>query len=316
MKANEGQDPPKAGSLWKPLFKGVRGKKPRQGPGTASLALLLLFLSFPALAADLKVATWNLEWLTARADGDPALPEDVHPKVAADIALLRQYAAVLNADVVALQEVDGPVIAASIFPPDQYDLYFTDDHVVQRVGFAVRHGIRVHRNPDVTALDLYANAQFHLRSGADLTLDLPGGPLRLLGVHLKTGCHFDRLETSQRPQCVTLRGQIPVLQGWIAQRRAEGVPFILLGDFNREMNERDDVLAALQSSGPLARATEGHDSPCWGGGHFIDHILAGGPARAWLDPASLRVLVYRENVAMKEHLSDHCPVSARFHLPG
>ena len=281
----------------------------------------LLFLAWlviwspGALAADLKVATWNIEWLTARPDGDPELPADVHPKTPADIAALRRYAALLDADVIALQEVDGPGIAAALFPPDQYRLFFSDDHVIQRVGFAVRNAIPAHRNPDITALDLYPNAHFHLRSGVDLTLDLPGGPLRLLGVHLKTGCHFDRLAASARPQCATLRGQIPILQQWIAQRRAEGVPFLLVGDFNRVMDDRDDVLAALQSSGPLARITEGHDSPCWGG-HFIDHILAGGAARAWLDPASLRVLVYREPEAMKEHLSDHCPVSARFHMPG
>ncbi len=33
---------------------------------------------------------------------------------------------------------------------------------------------------------------------------------------------------------------------------------------------------------------------------FIDHILAGGAARVWLDPASLRVLVYSEGVDRKE----------------
>ena len=93
------------------------------------------------------------------------------------------------------------------------------------------------------------------------------------------------------------------------------MPFILTGDFNRVMNAKDDVLTALESTGPLASATADHDSPCWGGGHFIDQILAGGAATAWLDPASLRVLVYREPLGEREHLSDHCPVSARFHLP-
>ncbi len=91
---------------------------------------------------------------------------------------------------------------------------------------------------------------------------------------------------------------------------------MLLGDFNRWMDANDQLLAGLQQSAPLARATEGHDSPCWGREHFIDHILAGGAARVWLDPGSLRVLVYREGADRKEHLSDHCPVSARFHLPG
>ena len=277
--------------------------------------LILLLLSWPAYGADLKVATWNLEWLTSRAAGDPALPEDVIPKTPADVATLAQYATQLDADVVALQEVDGPGIAAKLFPPDRYTLVFTSDDVVQRVGLAVRRGIGVHRNPDLAALDLYPNAQFHLRSGADVTLDLPSGPLRVLAIHLKTGCQRDPLDTSTRRQCATLRGQVPVLQGWIAQRRAEGVPFIVMGDFNRWMDGSDQVFAALQASAPLVRATEGHDSPCWGGGHFIDHILAGGAARAWLDRDSLRVLVYREGPDRKEHLSDHCPVSARFHLP-
>jgi endonuclease/exonuclease/phosphatase family metal-dependent hydrolase len=282
----------------------------------ATLLLGALLLASTAQAGDLKITTWNLEWLTARPDGDPELPADVHPKTATDITRLQQYATKLDADVVALQEVDGPGIAAALFTPDRYSLIFTDDHVIQRVGFAIRRGITVHRNPDLTALDLYANAKFHLRSGLDITLDLPGGKLRLLGVHLKTGCHFDHLAVSHRPQCATLRDQVTILQHWIAQRRAEGVAFALIGDFNRIMDAQDDVLASLQAVAPLTSVTAGHDSPCWGGGHFIDQILAGGPAQSWIDPASLRVLVYHEPIGQREHISDHCPVSARFHLPG
>ena len=278
--------------------------------------LFFLLLAAGAQARELKVATWNLEWLTARTMGDPALPADVMPKTAPDWAVLRDYASKLDADVVALEEVDGPAIASVLFPPDRYRLFFTGDHVVQRVGIAVKLAIPAHQNADLVALDLDPAARFRLRSGADVTLDLPSGPLRVLAVHLKTGCMRDRLDSSERPQCTTLRGQVPPLQGWIAQRRQEGAPFVLLGDFNRWMDSSDQLLAALQQAAPLVRATEGHDSPCWGGEHFIDHIMAGGAARFWLDPASLRVLVYSEGVDRKGHLSDHCPVSVRFHLPG
>ena len=38
------------------------------------LLALWLLLAVPAAAAELKVATWNLEWLTLRPAGDPALP--------------------------------------------------------------------------------------------------------------------------------------------------------------------------------------------------------------------------------------------------
>jgi endonuclease/exonuclease/phosphatase family metal-dependent hydrolase len=279
------------------------------------LAFLLLLGPMGVLgrAAELKVTTWNMEWLTANPD---TLPEDVHPKPAEGVAALRRYALLLDADVVAFEEVDGPAIAAQVFPPDRYQIFTTADHVTQRVGFAVRRGIPVRQNPDLAALDVQPNARFRLRSGADITLDLPSGPLRLLAVHLKTGCHYDVL-ASHRPACRTLREQVPPLQGWIAQRRADGVPFVVLGDFNREMDGHDDLLAALQEAAPLARATEGQASPCWGGTSFIDHILAGGAAKGWMEPGTLRVLVYRErDEASRTLLSDHCPVSVRFRLPG
>jgi len=279
------------------------------------LACLLLLGPMLALgrAAEIKVATWNMEWLTTSAED---LPADVHPKPPEGIVALRRYAVLLDADVVAFEEVDGPAIAAQVFTPDRYQIFATADHVTQRVGFAVRRGITVRRNADLAALDVQPWARHRLRSGADITLDLPSGPLRLLAVHLKTGCHYDPL-TSRRPACQTLREQVAPLQGWIAQRQAEGAPFIVLGDFNREMDGRDALLAALNASAPLARATEGQASPCWGGKSFIDHILAGGAARGWMEPGSLRVLVYRErDEASRTLLSDHCPVSVRFRLPG
>jgi endonuclease/exonuclease/phosphatase family metal-dependent hydrolase len=268
-----------------------------------------------AVARVLKIATWNLEWLTLRSAGDPALPESVIPKRAEDRALLRRYAAALDADVVALEEVDGPDVAAEIFTPDRYALFFTHDDVVQRVGFAVRRGITVQQNPDLVGLDIYPNAHYRLRSGADITLDLAGSRIRLLGVHLKSGCHDGALGSNPGRVCETLRRQIAPMQGWIAQRREEGVPFVLLGDFNRRMEGRDEMIAALDAAAPLLRVTEGRSTPCWGGNSFIDHILLGGAARAWLEPNSMRVMVYREGEAAKERLSDHCPVSVRLDLP-
>jgi endonuclease/exonuclease/phosphatase family metal-dependent hydrolase len=280
------------------------------------LALLLLLLPSPLAAAELKLATWNLEWLTLRPAGDPVLPADVRPKDAADIGRLRRYAEILAADVVAFQEVDGPEVAARVFPPGRYALVLTADRVTQRTGFALDRRLRFTANPDLVALDPYPGARHRLRSGADVTLDLPEGRLRLLAVHLKQGCRQDRLAEENPPACATLRLQLAALQGWVARRRDEGIAFVLMGDFNRWMDGHDQFWPALNAAAPLRRATAGRSSPCWGGGGFIDHIIAGGAARAWMQPETLRVLVYRETGPQwRDHLPDHCPVSVRFLLP-
>ena len=286
---------------------------------TIVLAACLL-LPAVTLAAELKVTTWNLNWLTERPAGDPSLPADVHVRAPGDFDLLRQYAAQLDADVIAIQEVDGRAVAARIFPPDRYSIHMTHDDVVQRVGIVVRRGLSYDVNPDVAALQ--GDRRLHLRSGADITLHLPAGhlpagTLRILAVHLKTGCDDAPLARSRRRSCVELRAQVPPLQAWIAARQQEGVPFIVLGDFNRHMDGKDQLWAALSHTAPLVRATEGRSSPCWVSEAFIDHIIAGGAAREWMQLPTLRVLHYRESGDdWQDRLSDHCPVSVDFQIPG
>jgi endonuclease/exonuclease/phosphatase family metal-dependent hydrolase len=276
------------------------------------LALPLIVLrSAPSAAAELKLATWNLEWLT---DRNRDLPPDVRPRQPEDIDLLRRYASELDADVIAIQEVDGPGIAARVFPNEAYSIHMTHDRVVQRVGFAVRRGIRYTVNPDVTALDV--DPRHDLRSGADITLRLEPAPLRILAVHLKTGCFDRRFSGRLQRACAELREQLDPLLDWINARRSEGVAFAIMGDFNRHMDGRDQFWAALRQAAPLARATEGRASPCWGGEAFIDHIILGGAARSWMQPDTLRVLTYRETGdAWAKRLSDHCPVSVHLRLP-
>ena len=172
----------------------------------ALVLLLGLLLPPPVFAADVKLATWNLEWLTNRGAGDPRLPPDAHPRQPEDFDLLRRYATELDADVIGIQEADGPAVAARVFPPERYSIHLTHDHVVQRVGVAVRRGLHYTVNPDVAGFDIDPGRE--LRSGADITLDLPHGSLRILVVHLKTGCFDGSLVRTARRVCIELREQI------------------------------------------------------------------------------------------------------------
>jgi endonuclease/exonuclease/phosphatase family metal-dependent hydrolase len=276
-----------------------------------ALILLALLVPLPAAAAELKIATWNLDWLTTRPAGDHGLPTDVTPRSEEDFGRLAQYAVEPDADIVAIEEVDGISAASKVFARDRYSIHMTRDHVVQRVGIVVRRGLRYDINPDVTELGTN-----HLRSGADITLHVGGSDLRVLAVHLKKGCREVPLAKMKSRVCEELRDQIPPLTDWITARRQEGIAFVILGDFNRWMDGHDTFLAELRRAAPLVRATEGRSSPCWGSENFIDHILAGGAAASWMHADTLRVMTYREtDQASKDKLSDHCPVSVKFVAP-
>jgi endonuclease/exonuclease/phosphatase family metal-dependent hydrolase len=276
------------------------------------LTIIAVLFPLVAQAETLKVATWNLNWLTLRQAGDRELPDDVTPRQPEDFDRLAQYAAELNPDIVAMEEVDGHAPASRLFPRDNYALLFSRDHVVQRVGIALRRGLHYDINPDLKALSAH-----HLRSGVDVTVHLGQRDLRILAVHLKKGCREVPLPQANSRACEELRDQLPPLQEWIAARQQEGVPFLILGDFNRWMENGDTFYAGMQQAGPLIRATEGKASPCWGHESFIDHIMAGGPARTWLQTDSLRVMVYKETgKEWRDKLSDHCPLSVTLTIPG
>lgn len=165
----------------------------------------------PPPTGSLKVATWNIEHL-AEKDG-----EGCRPRTEADYALLRRHADALNADVIAFQEVQSEAAARRVFDSAKYDIAFSSrpssragggccgkpglNIQNQSVGFAVRKGVAWRRNEDLSALAL---GNPNLRWGVDITVGRDR-PLRLLAVHLKSGCNSGRAASD--PDCPVLFGQ-------------------------------------------------------------------------------------------------------------
>lgn len=286
------------------------------------LTLLFVLLALPAAAQqEIKLATWNIAWLTLKRTGDPDLPQGVRSRTPEDFSLLRGYANRLNADVVALQEIDGEQVAARVFDASNYVIHLTDERDTQRPGFAIRRTLRVTRNADLAELDIRAGARRSLRRGADVTVETASGTrLRLLSVHLDAGCREEPLGRDATRDCEGLARQAAIIARWVEARRREGIAFAVLGDFNRRMHDNDDFLRILEGGERLRRPTAGLSSPCWadsrGGRPFIDHLLIGGPARDWVVPNSFAVLAYAERErSFQDRLSDHCPLSVRLRLP-
>jgi endonuclease/exonuclease/phosphatase family metal-dependent hydrolase len=309
----------------------------------------LASLSAPGViaAAVVEIATWNLEWLIAPddfrrlarscvADGgrirgnQRAIPCDVAARLErsrADFAALARYAALLASDVVALQEVDGPEAARLVFPGHRF--CFTARRHVQNVGFAIRPGIPYRCGRDLTRLSLDDT----VRRGAELVL-FPGDPreVRLLNVHLKSGCARQPLDGGKR-ECAALARQAVVLEGWIDAEARAGRRFVVLGDFNRDLlrdtgpprgedgrlrhlwTELDDAdppeadltLAADGQRFVNCAANQAHRG-------YIDHIALSRSLAAAVVPGSFERVTFRTEDALRLRLSDHCPVAVRIRL--
>ena len=306
----------------------------------------LLVLSLAQLAAvahaaprELKLATWNLEWFmrpeTLRALSPACMPPDA-PRDGArraipcdvahdmarsgeDIAAMRGYARNLDADVISLQEVDGPDAARLLFP--DYEFCFSGRLAVQNNGFAIRRGLAFTCAPDLIDLSLDDD----VRRGVELRL-FPGTvrELRLLSVHLKSGCARDSL-TAAKPACAELSRQIPVLEHWIDSQAREHKPFAVVGDFNRDLRREPagpSIWGQIDDRDPpeadLVNTAEGQTfENCMASQTFtgyIDYIILDRRMARGLVENSFGRELYRPKDAVRRKLSDHCPVFIRLRL--
>lgn len=268
-----------------------------------------------SVPSTIAIATWNVEHL-AEANGTGC-----RPRTDEDYQVLRDHVRRLGADVIALQEVESARAAQRIFPEDEWVVVMSGrpgttrsgvcreapNQSIRRqaVGFAIRRGIPFTRNADLSALGL---GDPDLRWGVDVTLDLPR-PVRLLGVHLKSGCNSGRDPSDK--DCEILFNQAPVLEEWIDARARSGEHFAVLGDWNRRTGLTGDAFLALVSdddppSGKLIMTNAGRRATCMARyADYIDHIAIGVAAQSRLVPGSFRE--YRYDDDESRFPSDHCP---------
>ena len=287
--------------------------------GYSLLALLMPFPASPAgFAAELRIAAWNLEHLDDT-DGQGCIGRN-----GADYAVIARQIEALGADIVAFQEVENAAAARRVFPAARWEVAMSSRPPMKKprrcwdrpearlghlaTGFAIRRGIAWRRNEDVAALGLGNAFQ---RWGTDITVTADGRELRLLSVYLRSGCwgaKQDR-DPKRKRTCAVLRAQIRHIGAWADRRHSEGMPFVILGDFNRRLTLEGDWAWRLLSPSPAALRllTEGEPFRCDPRfPAFIDHLFAGGGAEKMLEEGS-----FREWPREGQH-PDHCAISAVF----
>lgn len=89
-----------------------------------------------------------------------------------------------------------------------------------------------------------------VRPGLALTLVINGAPTTFMNVHLKSGCASvnnsnerfpGRLLTDAFPACEVLNRQTPLLEDWIESVAQASPQFVLLGDFNRRIDDEAEM---------------------------------------------------------------------------
>jgi len=294
-----------------------------------ALALLSVLLCYFMIQGDeVKVASWKIAWLGSH---------EYNQRTDADYQQLSHYAKQLDADVIALQEVESEYWARKVFG-DDYDYYFSTKDWVQRVGVAVKKskGFSV-KTKEYKALDVGK-----VRHGMDVTLTKNGKTLHLLAVHLKSGCFTEPLdgqsvnsmastsdkEERRKEACTKLSKQITPLEQWIDLHAEQGSPYLVLGDFNRrfsqdiasEYSEEQGLWQALSDDGQEAlwTPTASIDSGCWGGYYkdYIDHFIFSPKAKKLYVKDSFEQLVFKPKYTkeLSRNLSDHCPISLKIKL--
>ena len=223
----------------------------------------------PETAAGLRIATWNLEHLAEKRGAG------CRPRQSADYRQLRGILQRSGADIIAFQEVDNSLAAAHAFDPEIFWIEISDRPATrdprtcrtrrkatlteQRTGFAIRKSAIRARNlsyvrlPDFRGLGIEGS-----RWGTQIELkpsDDDDRPIRLLSVHLKSGCAFERLNRPlRRRACKILKRQRGILEAWIDEQAEANRHFIIVGDFNRQLDQpRDDFWQEIDDGHTCSR---------------------------------------------------------------
>ncbi len=102
-------------------------------------------------------------------------------------------------------------------------------------------------NPDLAITELRQDDSLthSVRPGLALRLVINGAAVTFLNIHLKSGCanlngngaFAGHKLTDPNPACGVLNRQVPIIEDWVENVAQESSRFILLGDFNRRIDE-------------------------------------------------------------------------------
>lgn len=293
----------------------------------AFFSLGFILAASPSLSDTVRVASWNINNLNDLS-GFP-LRDRAPIREDNDYVLLQKYAAKLDADVIALQEMGNPAAVRRVFPETEWEMVFSGRYDPANppdiyTAVVIRKGrLEIVEHADYTPLQIMDAEGYSTRRGIEVLLKSEDQTFWLLGIHMKSGCHGQALEPPTTEDCDILAKQRAPLDAWIDAKEATGLPAIIAGDFNRRFDlhgQADHLWSAIDDADPaglnLWRVPFGTQSNCPTvspglRAYPIDFIVMNDPAWLRADAQSFTEVVYDKDEAesLGNRLSDHCPIA-------
>ncbi|MDN5752707.1 MAG: hypothetical protein L0H15_05425 [Nitrosospira sp.] len=258
-----------------------------------------------------------------------------------------------NVKIIAFQEIKSREVIAHVLGgfAERFNVCVAPHDAFQTVAFAWDQSISSSSsvaNDCIPNPDLAIASARSVRPGLALKLVINGAPVTFLNIHLKSGCanpktskgFVGRKLTDSDSACEVLNRQIPVIEEWIENVAKESPRFVLLGDFNRRIDEEAAAPVAKTEvrtdgsdpAGPNVKDESGRvksrylwqeiadgspamhqvplasTEPGCTGFKGLDHIVISDP----IEKAQTRALSSRKIAVVKERrqpiaTSDHCP---------
>ncbi|MES3024281.1 MAG: endonuclease/exonuclease/phosphatase family protein [Pseudomonadota bacterium] len=191
-----------------------------------------------------------------------ATPADYEQKVDAMRETITKLIETQNVGVFAFQEIRSEDVIKNMLGKyaDRFETCAAPHSGFQTVGFAWKRSLTSKPGKCVTNQELAvredpANAASHaVRPGVALELLVNGKMITFMNVHLKASCAnllargnwAARTLVDPDPACRVFNRQVPILERWIESVARTSPNFVLLGDFNRRIDE--EAQAAVPAS--------------------------------------------------------------------
>ncbi len=267
----------------------------------------LLLLSGCGTNNDITIGTFNIAWL---GDGK----EDKTPRTLEDIKNINQVITILNADILALQEIENSKAIESIVDTTKYYIIASTYPKEQKTALIINKKIEIIKTYQLDAISL---GNEDLRPGLVAYCKYNGFDFLVGSFHFKSTSRYDdtpykksRSFDIRQEQSAILIEEINKL---ISINNDKDV--ILLGDFNDNPSKKNSNITALDND-EFDFLTSDMMSCKYSIWKSINHIIVSQSMKSRAKNSTLTMIdinaMFPEEEAKK--VSDHCPVLVKFSL--